>query len=173
MVAAVGTPKPIDLLLGWPNPDLLPPKLLQHAATNVLLDSTAVTTPVLEYGADPGYQPLRRELALWLTKFYEPKDDIPYNRICISGGASQNLACILQTFTDPVYTRNVFMVAPAYYLACRVFTDSGFDGRLRGVPEDAEGIDLDFLEKALHDGEEDAIANGNTQPVHILALTNE
>ncbi|RMD40182.1 hypothetical protein DV735_g4967, partial [Chaetothyriales sp. CBS 134920] len=134
------------------------------AASQILLDSIDVTTPVLEYGDDEGYLPLRRQVAAWLTQFYRPKDAISLQRICITGGASQSLACILQTFTDPIYTRNIFMVAPAYYLACRIFGDSGFDGRLRGVPEDAEGIDLDFLGAALHHSEQEAIQGGNLSP---------
>jgi len=114
----------IDFLKGWPNPSLLPPKLLQTASANVLLDSAQVTTPVLEYGDDGGYLPFRRSIAQWLTKFYSPEQAISHERIVITGGASQNLACILQTYTDPVYTRNVWIVAPAYYLAFRIFNVS-------------------------------------------------
>jgi len=57
------------------------------------------------------------------------------------------------------------MVAPTYYLACRIFDDAGFANRLRAVPEDQEGIDIEFLERALREAEERAIAEGNTQPV--------
>lgn len=41
------------------------------------------------------------------------------------------------------------MVAPSYYLACRIFEDAGFHGRLRAVPEDEEGIDIDYLEAEI------------------------
>jgi len=41
------------------------------------------------------------------------------------------------------------MVAPCYYLACRIFEDAGFTGRLRAVREDEEGIDIEFLEGEL------------------------
>ena len=96
----------INLLKGWPSPSLLPPEVLKAAAGIVLSDlSTAVDS--LQYGPDEGYHPLRGEIARWLTSFYQPKDAIKSDRICITGGASQNLACILQTFTDPLYTRNV------------------------------------------------------------------
>ena len=123
----------INFLQGWPHPSLLPPRLLQIASTNVLLDVPSVTTEVLEYGNDGGYPPLMKSIASWLTKFYAPREPVSHKRIVISGGASQNLACILQTYTDPLYTRNVWIVAPAYYLAFRIFTDSGFDGRLKAV----------------------------------------
>ncbi|KAJ9605856.1 Valine--pyruvate aminotransferase [Cladophialophora chaetospira] len=153
----------IDLLRGWPNPSLLPPRQLDHASTNILSDPRN-TADVLCYAPDEGYGPLRTEIARWLTEFYQPSKPITDERICISGGASQNLACILQTFTDAVYTRNVWMVAPTYYLACRIFTDNGFDNRLRAVPEDDEGIDLEYLERGLKHSEDEALRNGNTEP---------
>jgi DNA-binding transcriptional MocR family regulator len=56
------------------------------------------------------------------------------------------------------------MVAPTYYLACRIFADAGFDGRLRGVLEDEEGIDLEYLEEGLRESEERALAEYNTTP---------
>lgn len=43
------------------------------------------------------------------------------------------------------------MVAPCYYLACPIFEDSGFRGRLRAVPEDADGIDIDYLAHGLQE----------------------
>lgn len=159
----------INLLRGWPSPSLLPPEALKAAAGIVLSDqSTAV--PSLQYGPDEGHQLLRQEVARWLTSFYQSSNAIKTDRICITGGASQNLACILQTFTDPLYTRNVWMVAPTYYLACRIFEDSGFAGKLRGIPEDEEGIDLDSLSKEIVLSEQKALAEGNIKPVCMPLL---
>lgn len=56
------------------------------------------------------------------------------------------------------------MVSPTYFLACRIFEDSGFHGRLRSVPEDEEGVDINYLRKALRQSEVKARAEGNTQP---------
>lgn len=109
MVRRALSRRQINLLKGEPAPDLLPPGLLKTAADNVLSASRQETTVVLEYGAEQGYLPLREAIANWLTKFYSLKDQTSAERIVISGGASQNLACILQTFTDPIYTRNVWM----------------------------------------------------------------
>jgi DNA-binding transcriptional MocR family regulator len=159
---------PIDLLTGWPNPTLLPAHPLQTSATEVLTNPS-ITNPALLYGPDEGYEPLRTHIAAWLTAFYQSPSPILTPRICITGGASQNLACVLQVFTDPIYTRNVWMVTPTYHLAARILEDAGFATRLRGIPEDEEGIDLVSLENGLRAAEADAERAGNTTPVGQVA----
>ena len=154
----------INLLRGWPNPSLLPIVQIQ-SAFNAALTDPSVAVPGLEYGPDQGYGPLREQIATWLTKFYQPCQTINAQRICVTGGASQNLACILQLFSDPVYTRNIWMVSPTYYLACRIFEDAGFCGRLRSVPEDEEGINIQYLEKGLLTSEKEAASRHNDEPV--------
>jgi DNA-binding transcriptional MocR family regulator len=134
---------PINLLRGWPSASLLPIAQLQSAA-HIALSDPSIAIPGLQYGPDEGYGPLRSEVSRWLSSFYDCPDDS--SRICITGGASQNLACALQVFTDPAVTQRVWMVAPCYFLACRIFEDAGFAGRLRAVPEDGEGIDVEYLE---------------------------
>jgi DNA-binding transcriptional MocR family regulator len=62
------------------------------------------------------------------------------------------------------------MVAPTYFLAARIMDDAGFAGRLRGVPEDDEGIDLAFLERELYAAEENALRAGNIEPVLQVPL---
>ena len=151
----------INLLRGWPNPSLLPTSHIQ-AAANAALSNSSVSTPGLLYGPDPGYQPLRQSIASWLSDFYNPTLSVlglvpaserlaaDPERICITGGASQNLACILQVYTDPVYTK-VWMVAPCYFLACRIFQDAGLS--LSAVGEGEEGVDLVGLERGLREAE--------------------
>ena len=154
----------IDLLKGWPNPALLPTPQIKKASS-VALSNPGISTPGLLYGPDEGYGPLREHIADWLTHFYKPSTRTSAERICVTGGASQNLACILQVFSDPLFTRNVWMVSPTYFLACRIFEDNGFHGRLRSVPEDEEGVDIEYLRKELHASETKARAEGNVQPV--------
>ena len=163
---ATPTKHQINLLRGCPNPSLLPISQIQTAA-NEALSNASVSTPGLLYGPDPGYQPLRQSIASWSSDFYfstlstiQPTSQPPTaleadaERICITGGASQNLACVLQVFTDPVYTR-VWMVAPCYFLACRIFEDAGL--RTRAVGEGDEGVDLVGLEKGLIEEERNIV----------------
>lgn len=171
--------KSINLLRGWPSTSLLPAAALRKASQTALTDPR-IWVPGLEYGPDPGYQPLREALARWLGRFYggavpaatttssasvpivhdegrqnQHQEDVRRNgtgnadRITITGGASQSLACILQSFTDPAQTLAIWIVAPCYFLACPIFEDAGFAGRLRGVPEDEQGVDIGFLEREM------------------------
>lgn len=50
-----------------------------------------------------------------------------------------------------MYTKAVWAIAPCYFLACPIFEDAGFKGRLRAVPEDEEGVDIAWLERGLRE----------------------
>ncbi|TPX15076.1 uncharacterized protein E0L32_004906 [Thyridium curvatum] len=141
---------PVNFIRGWPAPSLLPASKLKAASATVLSDPK-LFVPGLEYGPDPGYQPLREELACFLGDFFGVAPDP--RRICITGGASQNVACLLQSFTDPAYTQAVWVVAPCYHLICPILEDSGFRNRLRSIPEDEEGMRVDLLEEGLKEFE--------------------
>lgn len=140
--------EPIDLFQGRPAPDLLPIEHLKNAAVKALSDQ-AVSDPGLGYGPDEGYFPLRENIARWLSGAYKAQRPIDAERICITGGASQNLTSILTVFTDPVQTKMIWLVDPTYHLIFRIFEDAGFHDRMRGIPEDEEGMDSNALEKAL------------------------
>ena len=108
----------INLQLGWPSPRLFPAEQLAAATTASLLNPN-IAKDALIYGPDLGYTPLREAIAKWLSSFYlPPSGDILSDRIIISGGASQNLASVLQVFSDPHITKRVWMVEPTYFLAC-------------------------------------------------------
>ena len=154
----------------WPNVSLLPTQLLDKA-THDVLKRKPVAYPAMCYGPDAGDPRLRTNIAQWLTKFYKPADPVSEERICISGGASQNLACLLQDYTDPVYTRNIWIVAPAYMLAFRIFEDAGFHKKLRAVPEDGEGIDMEYLRSQIRKSEDKAKSENNNEPVSVSNLS--
>ncbi|KAH8597263.1 pyridoxal phosphate-dependent transferase [Bisporella sp. PMI_857] len=173
---------PINLQLGWPSPRLFPTKQLAKAATASILDPK-IAASALIYGPDLGYAPLRESIANWLSEFYSPsRGAISTDRIAITGGASQNLASILHVFTDPTITQIVWMVEPTYFLACAIFQDAGFADRLRGVPENERGLDIEFLKNALAKFESEINETASTKKLkpaeqyskiyrHVLYLT--
>jgi DNA-binding transcriptional MocR family regulator len=150
----------INLQLGWPSPRLFAASSLLDGA-NEILSSKSETASALIYGPHIGHPPLRQSVADWLSSVYSTS--VTSDRICINNGASANLANILLKFTDPLYTRKIFMVEPTYFLACPIFEDNGFQGKMRGVPEDEEGLDIGFLQKAL-EAAESQVARGNSTP---------
>jgi DNA-binding transcriptional MocR family regulator len=144
---------PINLLRGWPSSTLLPTLLIKNAATAALSDPL-IAQDALSYGPDPGYEPARVAIAQWLSQSYKPSSPITPDRLCITGGASQNLGSLLSVYTDPAFTRNIWIVAPAYFLAFGIFEDAGFGGKMRAVPEDGEGLDIGFLEREIKRSED-------------------
>lgn len=151
---------PIDLQLGWPSTTLHPAAPLLSAA-GPILSSPDHSATALNYGAGHGHGPLRASIAAWLTAAYAPRNAdgtafaIPPARIMVGHGASGTLLNAALRFADARYTRCVWMVEPTYFLACPIFADAGFgEGRMRGVPEDEEGIDLEFLRDGIAEVEE-------------------
>lgn len=143
----------IDFLRGWPAQSLLPAAHISAASVSAL-SAPDIAQSGLNYGDDEGYLPLRRNLAEYLTNHYGVRSKASVDRICITGGASQNLACILQVYTDPGYTLCVWVVEPSYFLAFRIFEDSDFHGdKLQGVPADDQGVDIGYLEAAMERAE--------------------
>jgi DNA-binding transcriptional MocR family regulator len=52
--------------------------------------------------------------------------------------------------TDPIYTTHVFLQSPTYHLVFQMVKDRGFDQKqLVAVPEDADGIKIEWLQKKL------------------------
>ncbi|KAL8838453.1 MAG: hypothetical protein Q9170_002128 [Blastenia crenularia] len=148
-LAAIEEKKPINLLWGKPAPSLIPTTAMGVAAQRVFSDPFISITG-MQYGNDPheGYQPLRQRLSTYLGNFYGYPSSLDH--LCITGGASQGLITILQIFSDPNVTKAVWMTAPCFFAARKVFEDAGFTGRLRGVNEFEDGsIDLEYLEKEM------------------------
>jgi DNA-binding transcriptional MocR family regulator len=154
----MASPDSINLIKGWPSTSLLPTQHISRAAQTALADPS-IAFPGLLYGPDEGYAPLRETLGEWLSEFYQPEQPVGKERVTITGGASQNLACLLEVFTDPVYTRDVLFAAPAYMLAFRIFEDNGFSGKMKAIPEDDDGMDMGLLRKALEESEKHSSEN--------------
>lgn len=73
-------------------------------------------------------------------------------------------------FTDPAYTRNIWMVEPTYFLACPSFLDAGFTSRLRGVPEDEEGVDIEYLREHISKSEQNGASDSSQVDKRRLKL---
>lgn len=54
-------------------------------------------------------------------------------------------------------------------LSFRIFEDAGFHQKLRAVPEDNEGIDIEYLRQEIRKSEDRAKAEGNDEPVSTMS----
>ena len=131
---------------GWPSTRLCARQQLFDGAQDVLAPTEDMAN-ILLYGPGKGYAPLRASIANWLSDVYsQPAASSDPSRICVTNGASAALASVALKFADPTFTRRIFMIEPTYFLACPIFEDCGFSGKLRGIPEGGQDcVDLEFL----------------------------
>ncbi len=143
-IQTASQPGVINLGLGQPSPRLLPVATLAAAAATQLL---AGTDPLLmQYGAALGHPEFRRSLARVLADEYE--QPVNADELLVTGGISMALTLVSEVFGG--HGRTVICEDPTYFLACGVFADAGLE--VRGVPVDAEGLDVDALERLLATG---------------------
>jgi DNA-binding transcriptional MocR family regulator len=148
--------QPINFLWGKPAPSLLPITQLAQASHQLLLNDTAAAVENLEYGDALGCLRLRKQVSCLLNLFYHyQKSRVDSTNICITAGASFALPTILNVLTDSAITKCIWVVSPCFYMACRMFEDVGFAGKIKAVPERGDGsVDVEALDQAMREVEE-------------------
>lgn len=140
ILKATADPSIIPLAAGNPAPDAFPVKEVQKIAENILQ-----TNPVdaLQYGVSEGYQPLRDTIAAWIkNKENIGTDD---DTVLILSGATQVMDLVTKVLCNEGDT--VICEEPSFIGSLNCFRSYGC--RLKGVPVEADGMDMDALEKAL------------------------
>jgi len=134
------TSEHIDLALGHPGLELLPLELFRDSAQQGL---DQASPGLLQYGAEGGSRTFRGAL----SGFLQRATGVPADpeQLLVSGGVSQALNLFCTIFTVPGDL--VFVEEPTYFLALRIFADHGL--RVRGVPLERQGLDMDALNSAL------------------------
>jgi 2-aminoadipate transaminase len=134
----------INLGLGQPSPRLLPLAEIGRAAQAQLCSGGDPL--LLQYGAVLGDPEFRRSLARWLSDEY--RHPVAAEQLLVTAGTSSALTFVSQIFANPGAT--VVSEDPTYFLAHGVFESAGL--RVRGVPIDEHGLDLDALARLLASG---------------------
>lgn len=163
----------IDLAKGHPSTRLLALKELAVATQTVLSKFADLTDAeiaaddrhVLQYGSDQGPLQVRRTFAEWFTDIYQLNRPVDPDLLAISCGASYGLANTLLQFADAQYTRRIFMITPAYFLAARIFQDAGFGDKLCAVKEDEDGFSVASLTKILESDVAEHATSGKQRAV--------
>ncbi|KAI5856330.1 putative aminotransferase [Tricharina praecox] len=167
---------PIDLQKCCQSPRLLPAASIAYASRSVLTDPFAYADALLCSSI-----PLRAAITDWLNTFYNTTATA--EELYVTAGKYQALEGILQKFSDPVFTRSVWLLAPSPRGCKTIFEDCCLGSKIRFVPEDKEGIDIEALERGLCEEEARATAAVNLRPAfksptkypkiyrHIIHLT--
>jgi len=145
----LGKPGIISFAGGFPDPELFDAEGIRMSADAVLTNHPG---PVLQYGATEGYQPLREAV----SRFYAAKGGagsasnvtVKPEGLIVTTGSQQALDLIGKTMISP--GDKVIVEAPTFLATIQCFRLYGAD--IIGAPIDANGVDVDQLEKliALH-----------------------
>lgn len=138
----------ISLAGGLPDANLMPGERIAAAAEAALRDSAS-----LQYTESPGWGPLRDVLAgRESTRLGRPVDTA---EIFVTHGSQQALSLLAEVLLDPGAL--VVVEDPAYVGALQVFRAAG--ARIRAVPMDTEGLQVDRLAELLARGEQPAVVH--------------
>jgi 2-aminoadipate transaminase len=132
----------ISLAAGYPAPDVFPWEDLQSITAQILAKRDGNT---LQYGATRGYRPLIEHL---LANTLKARGiNTRFEDIVITSGSQQGLDLAGRVLIDPGDA--VIVELPTYSGAIAAFHN--LQASLVGVPQDAEGIEIAALDRAVAD----------------------
>lgn len=140
ILKATSDPSIIPLAAGNPAPDAFPIDAVRSVAKDILEKHPI---EALQYGVSEGYQPLRDTISKWLKKRENIGND--YDEILITSGATQ----VTDLLTKVICNEGdiVLCEEPSFIGSLNCFRSYGC--KLKGVPVEADGMDVDALEEAL------------------------
>ena len=140
ILKATADPEIIPLAAGNPAPDAFPVEEVRKIASDIL---AANPVGALQYGVTEGYQPLRDTIAKWM----KDKENIgrEFDSVLITSGATQIMDLVTKVLCNEGDT--VICEEPSFIGSLNCFRSYGC--KLKGVPVEADGMDIDALEKTL------------------------
>ncbi len=137
----LGKPGIISFAGGFPDPALFDVEGIQASSQAVLHDKPG---PVLQYGATEGWQPLREGLSTHMAK---KGVTVQPDGLIVTTGSQQALDLIGKTMISP--GDKVIVEAPTFLATIQCFRLYG--AHIIGAPIDADGVDVDQLEKLIEE----------------------
>jgi len=138
----LGKPGIISFAGGFPDPALFDVEGIKESSNAVLTNSPG---PVLQYGATEGYQPLRLSLSTFMAN--KGVKDLSPEGLIVTTGSQQALDLIGKTMISP--GDKVIVEAPTFLATIQCFRLYG--AQIIGAPIDADGVDVDRLEKLIEE----------------------
>lgn len=140
ILKATADPAIIPLAAGNPAPDSFPVEEVQKISAEILAEEPITA---LQYGVTEGYQPLRDELKSWLAR--REKIGRDFDDLLVVSGATQIMDLTTKVLCNEGDT--VICEEPSFIGSLNCFRSYGC--KLKGVPVEADGMNVDALEEAL------------------------
>ena len=140
ILKATADPAIIPLAAGNPAPDAFPVEEVQKISAEILAEEPITA---LQYGVTEGYQPLRDELKSWLAR--REKIGRDFDDLLVVSGATQIMDLTTKVLCNEGDT--VICEEPSFIGSLNCFRSYGC--KLKGVPVEADGMNVDALEEAL------------------------
>ncbi|MCM1114570.1 MAG: PLP-dependent aminotransferase family protein [Clostridium sp.] len=140
ILKATADPQIIPLAAGNPAPDAFPVEEVQTITNNILAQRPI---DALQYGVSEGYQPLRNTIKDWMKQ----RENIgtENDEVLIVSGATQVMDLTTKVLCNEGDV--VICEAPSFIGSLNCFRSYGC--KLKGVPVEADGMDVDALEEVL------------------------
>ena len=140
ILKATSDPSVIAFAGGSPAVDAFPCEEVKRVSAEILEENPV---SALVYGVSEGYEPLRQTVREWLKKRnnFGTDDDT----IIITAGGTQVMDITTRIMTNPGDT--IICEEPSFIGSLNAFRSHGC--KLKGVPIDSDGMNIDELEKAI------------------------
>ena len=140
ILKATSDPIVIAFAGGSPAVDAFPCEEVKRVSAEILEENPV---SALVYGVSEGYEPLRQTVREWLKK----RNDIGTDddTIIITAGGTQVMDITTRIMTNPGDT--IICEEPSFIGSLNAFRSHGC--KLKGVPIDSDGMNIDELEKAI------------------------
>jgi 2-aminoadipate transaminase len=140
ILKATSDPQIIPLAAGNPAPDAFPVDEVREIAKDILEKRPI---DALQYGVSEGYQPLRDTIRDWMKEHENIGTDS--DEVLILSGATQVMDLATKVLCNEGDT--VICEEPSFIGSLNCFRSYGC--KLKGVPVEADGIDVEALEQTL------------------------
>lgn len=144
ILKATSDPAVIPLAAGNPAPEAFPVEEVQQLAKEILAEKPI---DALQYGVSEGYQPLRETVSGWLKNHENIGKD--FDTTLIVSGATQVMDLVTKVLCNEGDT--VICEEPSFIGSLNCFRSYGC--KLKGVPVEADGMDVNALEEVLKTSE--------------------
>ena len=133
-------PTVVSLSAGNPAPEAFPVKEVAEISARIMAERPV---DVLQYGLTEGYLPLRQHLTAYMKEQHQVGRD--FDDILITSGAQQ----VMDLTTKSLCNEGDVVICEAPSFIGSLNTFRSYNARLRGVPMESDGMDMNELERAL------------------------